>query len=74
MPHASFRDFEDKEEKPEVGSVAPQLISDDGLSLKRGTDSGERSNGGLPSTIHAASASPTAAEIDRPGTLHPLAK
>jgi glycine/D-amino acid oxidase-like deaminating enzyme len=36
-------------------------------------DIGERSTGGLPSTIHVASASPIVGEIERPATLQPLA-
>jgi hypothetical protein len=37
-------------------------------------DIGERSTGGLPSTIQVASTSPTVGEIERPATLQPLAK
>ena len=44
------------------------------MSWKRVKDISERSTGGLPSTIHAASASPTVGEIERPATLQPLAK
>ena len=39
------------------------------MSVKRMTDIGERSTGGLPSTIHVASASPTVGEIERPGNV-----